>query len=109
MAAAGIAAAAGMIAADATGVHSEAVIVAAITALAAIAVAVVPLLTLMIRQHRDVSKRIQTVHVLVNSQRTEAANYTNILIATLKAAGIVVPQNPNPPPDQQPGTHNLPT
>jgi len=51
------------------------------------------------RGHQRVVRDVREVHILVNSQKSQAELYTAMLIATLRSAGVDVPVNPNPPPD----------
>lgn len=45
------------------------------------------------REIRDVRRDVRQVHTIVNQQRTDAANYTAVLIAALREKGIDVPDD----------------
>lgn len=72
-------------------------IVATIAGVSAIVVALVPVLIAARRAaHRatETLANIREVHILVNSQKTEAAAYRDMLIFALRSAGVEVPQDP---------------
>jgi hypothetical protein len=68
--------------------------VGALTGLLIVLLRVLPLL-------RSTDQGVQDVHKIVNQQRTDAANYSNLLAERLRESGIEVPGDisldPDPP------------
>lgn len=51
---------------------------------------VITAIAALIRSRR-VENKVDNIHVIVNQQRTDAANYNRALIAALNQAGVAVP------------------
>jgi len=45
------------------------------------------------RRSRRVEGKVDEVHVIVNQQRTDAANYQRALVRALETAGVAVPED----------------
>ena len=74
----------------------------AVLGVAAVAFGLAVAAVVLVSSLRGLRAGVEQVHIIVNQQRTDAANYQRALVRALREAGVAVPADQSLPPEESP-------